>query len=258
MKTTNPEHQRVDVLGVNISAVNIPTAVEVISNFIADDERTYVTITSVHGVVESLHDENLRRIHNDSGMSTPDGMPLVWSCKHAGVESCERTYGPDLMLALCKESAEKGWSNYLYGAGPGVAAELGRRLSDQYPGFKVVGTHSPPFRPLTEEEDEALVAEINALNPDIVWVGLSTPKQEWWMHEHLHRINARVMIGVGAAFDFHSGNTKQAPPWMQKSGLEWFFRLVTEPKRLWRRYLLGHPQFVWGMLKERPKLLEEN
>lgn len=256
MIETKPAHQRVNVMGVNISAVNIPTAVEVIGNFIADDARTYVTVTSVHGVVESQHDAELMAIHNRSGMSTPDGMPLVWCCQKAGVESCERTYGPDLMLALCEESARKGWTNYLYGAGPGVAEELGNRLSSDYPGFKVLGTHCPPFRPLTEEEDEAIIAEINNLNPDIVWVGLSTPKQEWWMDAHVNKINARVMIGVGAAFDFHSGNTKQAPKWMQTKGLEWLFRLVTEPKRLWKRYLLGHPQFVWGMIKKRPKIVQ--
>ena len=256
MIETQPSHKRVDVMGVNISAVNVPTAVEVIGNFIADDARTYVTVTSVHGVVESQHDAELLAIHNNSGMSTPDGMPLVWCCQKAGVESCERTYGPDLMLALCKESAAKGWTNYLYGAGPGVAEKLGQRLSADYPGFKVVGTHCPPFRALTAEEDEAIIAEINELNPDIVWIGLSTPKQEWWMHEHLNKINARVMIGVGAAFDFHSGNTKQAPKFLQTKGLEWLFRLVTEPKRLWRRYLLGHPQFDWGMIKRRPKIVD--
>lgn len=256
MIETKPAHKRVSVMGVNISAVNIGEAVEIIGNFIADDERTYVTVTSVHGVVESQHDPELLAVHNRSGLSTPDGMPLVWCCHKAGVASCERTYGPDLMLALCAESAEKGWTNYLYGAGPGIAEKLGERLIADYPGFKVVGTHCPPFRTLTAAEDEAIIAEINQLNPDIVWVGLSTPKQEWWMDAHLNRIDARVMIGVGAAFDFHSGNTKQAPKWMQKRGLEWLFRLATEPKRLWKRYLLGHPQFVWGMLKQRPKIVK--
>jgi len=254
---SQPRHRRVDVLGVPVSAVTIGAATTIIGNFIEDDARAFVTVTSVHGIVESLNDDTLLRVHNDASMVTPDGMPLVWCCRFAGAAEVERTYGPDLMLAVCGQAAKKGWKIYLYGAAPGVAAELGSPLAARNPGLEVVGTYSPPYRPLTDEEDEYIVHNINSSGADIVWVGLSTPRQERWMYEHVGRLDASVLIGVGAAFDFHSGNVRQAPRWMQRGGLEWFFRLCTEPRRLWRRYLLGPPKFVRALAHDRPTLRPE-
>ncbi|MGH7879262.1 MAG: WecB/TagA/CpsF family glycosyltransferase, partial [Candidatus Binataceae bacterium] len=204
----------------------------------------YVCVTSVHGVVESQRDESLRLIHNNAGMVTPDGMPLVWVSRLMGFRQTQRVYGPDLMLAVCERAAARGYRHFFYGGGPGVAERLSERLCNRYPGLRVAGIHSPPFRALSPAEDCAVVEQINSSGADIVWVGISTPKQERWMAAHVRRLNAAALIGVGAAFDFHAGLKKQAPRWMRRSGLEWTFRLATEPRRLWRRYLASNPVFV--------------
>jgi N-acetylglucosaminyldiphosphoundecaprenol N-acetyl-beta-D-mannosaminyltransferase len=154
------------------------------------------------------------------------------------------------MLAACAQAVARGWHHFFYGGAPGVAEKLVTRLCARFPGLSVVGSYSPPFRPLTTAEDCSVVEQINTARPDIVWVGISTPKQEYWMAEHVGKITAPVLIGVGAAFDFHAGLKKQAPRWMQRSGLEWCFRLLTEPRRLWRRYLVNNPSFVWLILRQ--------
>lgn len=236
--------QRVNILGVGISAINMAIALTTIENWILHRESQYVCVTPVHSVMECQNDPALRKIFNRSGLTTPDGMPLVWLCRLLGHRHVERVYGPDLMLALCDRSVSSGFRHYFYGGRQGVAQELADKLARRYPGLQVAGTHSPPFRRLTPEEDAEIVRRINAANSDIVWVGLGSPKQERWMAAHIDRINASVLIGVGAAFDFHTGVKVQAPHWMQRSGLEWFFRLVTEPRRLWRRYLVNNPLFL--------------
>lgn len=243
---------RVDVLGVHASASDIPSAVARIGSFISERTRTYVCVTSVHGVVESLQDPALREIHNRSGMTCTDGMPLVWSARKVGYRA-ERVYGPDLTLAVCERAAREGWRSYFYGAAPGVADDLAERLEAMFPGFVTAGTMSPPFRELTNEEAEEIDANINACEPDIVWVGLSTPKQERWMAAHRDALNAPVLIGVGAAFDFHAGRLRQAPAYLQRAGLEWLFRLAVEPRRLWRRYLIQYPPFVWKIVRQPPR-----
>lgn len=243
LDNTSLDIRRCDVLGVEISAVNLPLAVRQIDEWIEQGQRNYVCITGVHGVMESQRDEPLKRIHNAAGMVTPDGMPMVWINRLAGNSHVSRVYGPDLMAEICSKSAEKGHKHYLYGGGDGVAELLASKLREKFPGIQIVGTYTPPFRPLTDDEDRAIVQKINESGADIVWVGLSTPKQEHWMARHLDRIHPPVMIGVGAAFDFHAGLKSQAPKWMQKSGLEWFYRLCTEPKRLWKRYCINNPLF---------------
>jgi N-acetylglucosaminyldiphosphoundecaprenol N-acetyl-beta-D-mannosaminyltransferase len=195
--------------------------------------------------MESQRDAELRAIHNAAGMVTPDGMPLVWISRATGFHHVERVYGPDLMLACCEVSQTAGYRHYFYGGAPGVPERLAERLQSRFAGLKVVGSYSPPFRALTPVEDASVVDQINRAGPDIVWVGLSTPKQERWMSEHRGRLHAPVLIGVGAAFDFHAGLKQQAPGWMQRSGLEWLYRLCQEPRRLWRRYLRNNPLFVW-------------
>ncbi len=174
-------------------------------------------------------------------------MPLVWLSRLYGWRNTRRVYGPDLMLDLCERSLATGYRHFFYGGQEGVPDRLSDRLQRRFPGLIVAGTYSPPFRTPTEEEDEEIVRRINDAKPDIVWVGLSTPKQEHWMAQHVDRLAASVLIGVGAAFDFHAGVKRQAPRWMQQSGLEWLFRLGSEPRRLWRRYLVNNPMFVWLM-----------
>ena len=219
-------------------------ALEIVDGWIKRGEHNFVCVRDVHGVMRCQDDEELRQIHNQAGLVTPDGMPLVWISRLRGFRHVDRVYGPDLMLAICERSLGQGYSHFFYGGDKGVAELLKVRLQARCPGLNVVGTYTPPFRPLTEEEDEDIVKRINTLRPDIIWIGLSTPKQEQWMAAHLGRLKAPVMIGVGAAFDFHAGLKRQAPYWMQRSGLEWLFRLVSEPRRLWYRYVVLVPKFL--------------
>jgi len=239
---------KANILGVEVSAINMEMALHTIEDWIARRESHYVCVTGVHGVMESQRDEEVRRIHNAAGLVTPDGMPLVWLSRLMGFSHVERVYGPDLMLAMCARSVTQGYHHFFYGGAPGVAEKLVLCLQSRFPTLQVSGTYSPPFRPLTPEEDVAVVGCINAAQSDIVWVGISTPKQECWMKEHVGRLCAPVLIGVGAAFDFHAGVKRQAPRWMQQSGLEWLFRLMTEPRRLWRRYLINNTCFLWLVL----------
>jgi len=235
---------RVNILGVGISAINMATALEIIEKWITEQSPHYVCVTPVHSVMDCQHSPALRHIQNASGLSTPDGMPLVWLSRLKGFRHVERVYGPDLMLALCERSAAKGYRHFFYGGAEGVPEQLASVLQKRFPGLQVAGTFSPPFRPLTPEEDEQIVQIINKAAPDVVWVGLGSPKQEYWMAEHVGRLTAPVLIGVGAAFDFLTGRKPQAPRWMQRAGLEWLFRLLTEPRRLWRRYLINNPLFL--------------
>lgn len=246
---------RIDVLGVGISALTMDLAASEMTRWIGAGEQHYVCITGVHGVMESQSDPELLAIHNASGLTTPDGMPMVWCGHRAGVADMERVYGPDLMLEVCARAARAGWRMYFYGGAEGVPETLAARLSERFPGLVVAGTHSPPFRALSEAEVAAEVDMINAAGPDVVWVGLSTPKQERWMASRVGRLHAAVLVGVGAAFDMHAGNLRQAPRWMQRSGLEWLFRLVMEPKRLWKRYLSNNPRFVLRILRRPPRIM---
>jgi N-acetylglucosaminyldiphosphoundecaprenol N-acetyl-beta-D-mannosaminyltransferase len=239
---------RVNILGVGVSAINMTQALDTIDGWISQRDRHYVCITGVHGVMESQRDERLRQIHNQAGLVTPDGMPLAWLSRWKRFPWVERVCGSDLMLAVCRQSLVKGYRHYFYGGAKGVPEKLADRLIRCFPGLQVAGLYSPPYRTLTKDEDERVIRTINDAKPDIVWVGLSTPKQEYWMSEHLGRIGAAVMVGVGAAFDFHAGLKKRAPRWMQRCGLEWCFRLITEPRRLWRRYLINNPWFLWLIL----------
>jgi N-acetylglucosaminyldiphosphoundecaprenol N-acetyl-beta-D-mannosaminyltransferase len=248
-RTTAPKpiaipYDKVNILGVGVSAINMGMALAAIDRWIADRAPTYVCATTVHGIMESQFSEELRQIHNNAGLVTPDGMPLVWLTRLQGYAHVQRVYGPDLMLALCTHSVPQGYRHHFYGGADGVAQELARALIKRFPGLQVAGASTPPFRPLTDAEDERVVAEINATRPDIVWVGLGAPKQEYWMAAHVGRVTAPVLIGVGAAFDFHTGRKKQAPRWMQRNGLEWLYRLASEPRRLWKRYLVYNTLFV--------------
>lgn len=223
-------------------------ALDAVDRWVRLRERQFVCVTGVHGIMESQRDGRLKEIHNRAGLVTPDGMPLVWISRMMGFKQVARVYGPDLMLAVCERSRAAGYRHFFFGGAPGVAKTLAEVLRARFPGIQVAGTFSPSFQPLLPDELEHALRVINAARADIVWVGLSTPKQEYWMDLASHSVNASVLVGCGAAFDFLSGMKPQAPRWMQRSGLEWAFRLMVEPRRLWRRYLIGNSRFVWLMV----------
>jgi N-acetylglucosaminyldiphosphoundecaprenol N-acetyl-beta-D-mannosaminyltransferase len=248
---------RVDVLGVGVSAVDPQSAVRVIREWVENGSRNFVCVRDVHGIIAAQRDPDLMRIHQSAGMVTPDGMPLVWCGRLAGASWMRRVYGPDLMLNVCKESEASGWRHFLYGAGEGVAEELAENLRSWLPDIDIVGTHTPPFRELNEEEAKEVASMINSARPDIVWVGLSTPKQERWMSRFRSMLDAPVLIGVGAAFDMHAGRVPQAPRWVQSSGFEWLFRLSVEPRRLWRRYVRVIPSFILQIALKPPRLMAD-
>ncbi|MCZ6744778.1 MAG: WecB/TagA/CpsF family glycosyltransferase [Alphaproteobacteria bacterium] len=233
-----------NILGVGVSPIDLMEAVARIKGWISRNEPHYVCVRDVHGVVACQKDERLRRIHNQAGMVTPDGMPLVWISRRRGFKNVGRVCGPDLLPAVIGDVQDEGCRHFFYGGDTGVADKLVANLRMRFPGLKVVGTLSPPFRPLTDEEDREVIRQINDSGADIVWVGLSTPKQEFWMADHRKHLSAPVLIGIGAAFDFLAGVKPHAPRWVQRAGLEWSFRLLTEPGRLWRRYLTVIPSFL--------------
>ncbi|MFO7739522.1 MAG: WecB/TagA/CpsF family glycosyltransferase [Desulfatiglandaceae bacterium] len=235
---------RVNILGVGISAVTLAKAVAQMATWIEHGSHHYVNLCTVHTVMECRQDPELKRMVNKSGMAAPDGMPLVWLGKYQGKRRIRRVYGPDLMLAFCEYSVEKGYGHFFYGGGPGIAKELATKLECRYPGLRVAGFHSPPIRPVGGMEERSVIEAINSTNPDVIWVGLGTPKQDYWVAQHRPLINAPVLVCVGAAFDFLTGTVPQAPTWMQRCGLEWLFRLIQEPRRLAYRYLVYNPLFA--------------
>ncbi len=237
-----------NILGVRISAIDMRLASDNIGRWIAAGERRSVHVCNVHTVIECQRDPCLRIGMNQAGLATPDGMPLVWLSRLAGHHRASRVYGPDLMLALMERSVAKGYRHYFYGGAEGVARKLAEVMRQKYPGVQIVGTYFPPFREGYFEEDDAVIDGINAAQPDIIWVGLGTPKQDWWVIRHRSKLEAPMLIAVGAAFDFHTGRVPQAPRWMMSIGLEWLFRLIQEPGRLWRRYLIYNPLFIWLVL----------
>ena len=239
---------RFNVLGVGISVLSLRQATDLIVGGHDALRRGYICVTGVHGVTVAQDDPDFRRILNRSWLNTPDGMPLVWTGRARGHDAVTRVYGPDLMLAVCDAGRAQGLKHYFYGGGPGVADTLRDRLVARFPGLEVVGTFAPPFRALDETEAAGLREAVARSRPDVVWVGLSTPKQERFMAEFAPQLDAGVLIGVGAALDFHAGLKRQAPRWMQRSGLEWLFRLGSEPRRLGPRYLRNNPLFAARLL----------
>jgi len=231
------------ILGMRVDPTSYEEATEKVLAWAAAGESRYVCVANVHMVMEAHDDPSFRALVNAADLVTPDGMPLVWMLRKLGYPHQERVYGPELTSRVCAEAARRGVPVGFYGGHPEALEALVRNLSARFPGLRVVYAYSPPFRPLTPEEDEGVTEEINASGARILFVGLGCPKQEWWMAEHKGRVRA-VMLGVGAAFDFHAGRVRQAPVWMQRAGLEWLFRLVQEPRRLWRRYLKHNPRFL--------------
>jgi N-acetylglucosaminyldiphosphoundecaprenol N-acetyl-beta-D-mannosaminyltransferase len=243
-----PATGRINVLGVGVSSINMTQALDTIRFWLQHRRREYVCVTGVHGVIESQTDPLLREIHNRAGLVTPDGMPMVWLNWWSGHREVDRVYGPDLMLELCSAPDLRSVRHFFYGSTDAVLDSLRGNLSARFPQMQIVGSYSPPFRALNAEEIQQIADRINDSQADVVWVGLSTPKQEFWMHRFRPLLNAPVLLGVGAAFDFHAGTVKQAPRWVQRAGMEWAYRLIQEPKRLWRRYMRNNPRFCLLLL----------
>ena len=245
-----PAGDKVNILGVGAMPLDLDKAVAMLEQWRIERRREYVCLISVHGLVVAQRDPTVRSALNHCGLAAEDGMPLVWWSRLAGFSEARRVCGSDLLDEVCAYGVPRKYSHYFYGASPRVLELLVDRLRRRHPGLIVAGYRSPPFRPLSAAEDAADIAAINEARPDFVWVGLGMPKQEKWMVEHLGKIDAAALIGVGAAFDFHAGTKPRAPIWMQRSGLEWLFRLMTEPRRLAHRYLIDNALFVGHTLQQ--------
>lgn len=235
---------RANVLGVGVHAVDMFSAVDIIRDAMMQQQKGFVCATGVHGVMEAQRHPDLRAIFSRALLVVPDGMPTVWVGRLQGLSTMRRVFGPDLMLAVIGDPSLEGCSHFLYGGDPGVAQELKASLMRRFPNARIVGTYTPPFRSLTAREEGQLYQLVDSLRPQIVWIGLSTPKQERFMAQYLPRLNTTLMIGVGAAFDFHTGRLTDSPEWIKTFGLQWLHRLCQEPRRLWKRYLLNVPLFL--------------
>lgn len=243
------ERTYVNVIGTKVAALNLDSAVQLISGWLEEGgSDRYVCVTDVHCIMQSHRRSDVRRAYNEADVCVPDGMPLTWVGRARGFRQMGRVYGPDLFLRLLEISAARGYKNFFLGGAEGVAENLKQAMIRRYAGLQVVGTSCPPFRDLRAEEKFELVAAINRAHADILWIGLGAPKQDLFMAEFRDKVNSRVMIGVGAAFDFHTGRVPQAPRWMMRIGLEWVFRLCVEPRRLAPRYLRNNPAFVWHII----------
>jgi N-acetylglucosaminyldiphosphoundecaprenol N-acetyl-beta-D-mannosaminyltransferase len=242
------------VLGVRVDAVQIPEAIKVLESWIEErGPARYVAVTGMHGVSVSREDAAFADILRHASLVVADGMPLVWLGRWQGFKQMRRrVYGPELMETFCRETGSK-YRHFFYGGAPGVADALAQAERQRW-GIQIAGTYCPPFRPLSEEEETEMQRLVEESHPDVLWVGLSTPKQERWMYEHRNTLRVPVMLGVGAAFDLNTGRLKQAPTWMRENGLEWLFRLCSEPRRLWRRYIVNGARFLWAVCVEQLRI----
>jgi N-acetylglucosaminyldiphosphoundecaprenol N-acetyl-beta-D-mannosaminyltransferase len=232
-----------------VDAVQIPEVISRMTRWI--EERrvgNYIAVTGMHGIMEAQHSAQFKEILNGASLIVADGMPLVWVGKIRRFALRRRVYGPELMETFCRVTGNR-FRHFFYGGAPGVADQLGEVLNQRF-GIRVAGAYSPPFRHLRSDEERTVMELLHTSRPDVLWVGLSTPKQESWMAEYRNRAGIPVIVGVGAAFDFFTGRARQAPTWMREHGLEWLFRLSTEPRRLWRRYLIYGSQFAWNVALE--------
>jgi len=253
--TVEAAAERISILGVPVSIVDMHGAVESLGRWLRavrspGAASPYICACDVSNVMRAQSDAQHMRALRHADMILADGTPLAWVSRLRGERRTGRVPGPDFLSAVCERSLREGWSHYFYGGADGIAGRLGEVLTRDYPGINIAGSASPPFRTPTKDEIERDLAHINASGADIVWVGLGCPKQEIWMLEHRARLEGRVLVGVGAAFDFHSGRIERAPPWMRERGLEWLYRLLAEPRRLWHRYLVLAPGFVALSLAE--------
>lgn len=245
----NKSNDSVSILKVKINPLNMDLTLAQFEAWIKAKTRAYVCVAPAHSIMECVNDPTLLPILNEADMVTPDGMAIVWLLQLKGFKETRRVYGPDLLMAACHHGIEKNWKHFFYGGEPGVAQKLADTLKKQIPNLKVADTYSPPFGRSSSAEENSLIEMLNSSGADILWVGMSSPWQEVWMHENRDKINIPIMVGVGAAFDFLSGAKTQAHKWIQRIGMEWLFRLIKEPKRLWPRYK-QYPRFVFLVLQE--------
>jgi N-acetylglucosaminyldiphosphoundecaprenol N-acetyl-beta-D-mannosaminyltransferase len=241
-------HEYADVLGVRISAINMAQAVDLTAEWIEAGRPGYVCVAGVHGVMEAYRDPELLRIFNRAAICTPDGMPMTWVGRLQGFGHMGRVFGPDFMMEICRLSVSRDYRHFLYGGKPGVANALRESMQENFPGLQVVGTYTPPFRSLTPDEEDKLLDQVRQSKPHIIWVGLSTPKQERFMARYVDRLQVPLLVGVGAAFDFHTGIIRDCSAWIKRAGLQWLHRLIQEPRRLWKRYLVNNPAFLWHII----------
>jgi N-acetylglucosaminyldiphosphoundecaprenol N-acetyl-beta-D-mannosaminyltransferase len=234
----------VNIFGSMIAVTTMNSVLATLAQWINEEKTRYICLANVHTVVTGVSDQLFRKVTNHSAMTLPDGMPLVWLAKLKSRNQIQKCSGPDLMSRVFETSVCQNYSHFFYGDTEETLLRLKEKLGRQYPGLRIVEMRSPPFRPLTAEEDRQLIAEINCLKPDIIWVGLGAPKQELWMSDHVTKFHASLMIGVGAGFKFHAGTVSRAPVWMQNAGLEWFYRLAQEPRKLWKRYFVTNTLFI--------------
>jgi N-acetylglucosaminyldiphosphoundecaprenol N-acetyl-beta-D-mannosaminyltransferase len=244
-----PPPPRYRVLDVLISALSPADAVRIVLDWVASGAHRYLSVCPADTILQCHDNPDLAVIVNGAALAVPDGMPVVWLGRLRGLP-VKRVYGPDLMLALCDKGRAAGVRHYFYGGTPELLDTLSARLSARFPDLIIAGSWAPPFRPLTPAEEQEVTARINAARPDIVWIGIGTPKQDYWIARFRPVLNAPVLIPVGAAFNFHAGAVRQAPKAMQRMGLEWLFRLIMEPRRLWKRYLIGNPRFVFLVCRQ--------
>ena len=240
----------VKILGVKVHATSMDRTLSRLESAITNGEKGYVCVTGVQGVMEAQMDPNLKRIINHALLNLPDGRPTVWVGWLRGLFQMRQVTGPTMMLRICALSPGKGYTHFLYGGNDGVAEQLRDTLIQRCPGLKIVGTYTPPFRPLTADEEADLIRKVAEQKPDFFWVGLSTPKQERFMDQYMSKLDTKVMLGVGAAFDMHTGRIKDAPYWMKVTGVQWMHRIWQDPKRLWKRYLVNNPKFVYRIALE--------
>jgi N-acetylglucosaminyldiphosphoundecaprenol N-acetyl-beta-D-mannosaminyltransferase len=237
------------VKGIDIAAIDVSRARDLIGELATNAHGNYITVTGAHGIVESVYDPRVREAHQQAFVAVPDGMPLVWLGRMLGFDSVGRVCGSELMECIFSSAECRALTHFFYGGSPAVLERLKNVLVSRFGEFNLVGTCCPPMRPAGFSEDEEVIGRIRELKPQIVWVGLSTPKQEIWMHMHMHRIGTGIGVGVGAAFDLLSGAKRRAPRWVQRSGLEWLFRLAMEPTRLFKRYAFVIPRFSFFLLE---------
>jgi N-acetylglucosaminyldiphosphoundecaprenol N-acetyl-beta-D-mannosaminyltransferase len=249
MNTTGDSREGAEVLDVFIDALTWNVALSRIAAWARERESRYVCNCNVHSLIEASQDASFRNVLNQADMATPDGMPLAWMLRHLGFARQQRIAGPDLMWKYCERAEESGDSIYLFGSTVKTLSLLSEHLLAAFPALRISGLYSPPFYPPSEEEDAKIVASMNGSGAGVVFVGLGCPKQEKWMAAHRGRVKA-VMIGVGAAFDYHAVNVKRAPRWMQRNGLEWLYRLRSEPRRLWKRYLVTNAIFIYRIIRQ--------
>ncbi len=238
------------VLGVSVDAIDMAGALKRVDGILRSSCKGYVCVAGVHGVMEAQRSSTLRDAYAASEMTIPDGMPLTWVGHMQGHPNMERVTGPDLMLEIFRRKQFAHVTHFFYGGREGIADELRVRMRARFPWTRIVGTYTPPFRELSDTETAEFAATIAVLQPDIIWIGISCPRQEVFMARHLPQLNTKLMFGVGAAFDYHTGHIRDCADWIKRAGLQWLHRLLQDPKRLWRRYLRNNPAFIWHITKQ--------